>query len=165
MGVRKCCIGALALAVLNGWTQGQARRVAAASAGLSLLALVFAWLGFNPDGPLFQHIDEVSWVPSLGVAYRVGADGIALAVATMSAVLFVAAILYPVETRGQPRQYYAWLLFLQGAALGVFLTLDLLLFYVFFDLTLVDLENAGDHLVNACFDVVPVHPVSLSTST
>ncbi|TDX25463.1 NADH dehydrogenase subunit M [Modicisalibacter xianhensis] len=130
-------LGALALAVLNGWTQGQARRVAAASAGLSLLALVLAWFGFNPDGPLFQHIDEVSWVPSLGVAYRVGADGIALAVATMSAVLFVAAILYPVETRGQPRQYYAWLLFLQGAALGVFLTLDLLLFYVFFDLTLV----------------------------
>ncbi|GHB09753.1 complex I subunit 4 family protein [Modicisalibacter luteus] len=130
-------LGALALALLPGWTQSQARWVAVGSAGLSLLALVFAWTGFNPAGPLFQHIDEVRWVPSLGVAYRVGADGIALAVATMSAVLFVAAILYPVDTRGQPRQYYAWLVFLQGASLGVFLTLDLLLFYVFFDLTLV----------------------------
>ena len=130
-------LGALALAVLPGWTKSQARWIGTASAGLSLLALAFAWIGFNPDGPLFQHIDEVGWVPSLGVAYRVGVDGIALAVATMSALLFVAAIVYPVDTRGQPRQYYAWLLFLQGAALGVFLTLDLLLFYVFFDLTLV----------------------------
>nr|WP_297461696.1 NADH-quinone oxidoreductase subunit M [uncultured Halomonas sp.] len=130
-------LGALALAASSRWSAALARRFAAGVASVSLLALILAWFGFDPGGPLFQHIDEVRWVPSLGVAYRVGVDGIALAIATMSALLFVAAIVYPVDTRGQPHQYYAWLLFLQTMSLGVFLALDLLLFYVFFDLTLV----------------------------
>lgn len=130
-------LGALVLAASPRWQASRARQFAAGVASLSLLMLVVAWFAFDPGGPLFQHIDEVQWVPSLGVAYRVGVDGIALAIATMSALLFVAAIVYPVDTLGQPRQYYAWLLFLQSVSLGVFLALDLLLFYVFFDLNLV----------------------------
>ena len=130
-------MGAVALAAFPRWNEARARQCAAGVAALSLLALVVAWVGFDPAGPLFQHVDEMRWVPSIGVAYRVGVDGIALAVATMSALLFVAAIVYPVDTLGQPRQYYAWLLFLQAVSLGVFLALDLLLFYVFFDLSLV----------------------------
>ncbi|EPC00207.1 hypothetical protein L861_06860 [Litchfieldella anticariensis FP35 = DSM 16096] len=130
-------LGAIALVGTPHISALQARRVAAGFASLSLLALVVAWMGFDPAGSLFQHVDEVNWVPSLGMAYRVGVDGIALVVATMSALLFVAAILYPFDAGDQPRQYYAWLLFLQTMSLGVFLALDLLLFYVFFDLTLV----------------------------
>ncbi|WP_227370685.1 complex I subunit 4 family protein [Halomonas sp. M20] len=130
-------LGAVALAAFPRWSEGRARLWAAAVAALSLLALVVAWVGFDPAGPLFQHVEELRWVPSIGLAYRVGVDGIALAVATMSALIFVAAIAYPVDTLGQPRQYYAWMLFLQAMSLGVFLVLDLLLFYVFFDLTLV----------------------------
>ncbi|SDL47890.1 NADH dehydrogenase subunit M [Modicisalibacter muralis] len=134
-------LGALALAGSKRWSAMRARWFATGAAALSLLALIVAWFGFDPSGPLFQHVDEVRWVPSLGVAYRVGVDGIALAVATMSALLFVAAIAYPLDARSEPRQdhvqYYAWLLFLQAMSLGVFLALDLLLFYVFFDLTLV----------------------------
>jgi len=130
-------LGALVLAAYPYWNAVQARRIAMGAAGVSLAALIVAWLGFDPQGPQFQHVTEVPWVPSLGVAYRLGVDGIALAVATLSALLFTAATIYPVDTRGEPRGYYAWLLFMQGVSLGVFLTLDLLLFYVFFDLSLV----------------------------
>ncbi|WP_081949107.1 complex I subunit 4 family protein [Litchfieldella xinjiangensis] len=130
-------LGALVLAGGARWNARQSRLIAAGAAAVSLLALIVAWLTFDLGGPLFQHVAEVEWVPSLGVAYRVGVDGIALAVATMSALLFLAAILFPFDTQGEARQYYAWLLFLQGVSLGVFLVLDLLLFYVFFDLTLV----------------------------
>tara|TARA_R110002012_G_scaffold198927_2_gene367832 strand:- start:118 stop:1602 length:1485 start_codon:yes stop_codon:yes gene_type:complete len=130
-------LGALVLIVSSRWSAFQARAIAAISSAASLMALVVAWMTFDPAGPLFQHVDEVQWVPSLGMAYRVGVDGIALAVSTMSALLFVAAIVYPFDTRGEARQYYAWLLFLHGVSLGVFLSLDLLMFYVCFDLTLV----------------------------
>lgn len=134
-------LGAAVLAGSSRWDAQRARWLAAGVASLSLLLLVIAWIGFDPAGPRFQHVDELRWVPSLGVAWRVGVDGIALTVATMSALLFVAAIVYPLDTRGEPRQdlvqYYAWLLFLQSVSLGVFLALDLLLFYVFFDLSLV----------------------------
>lgn len=119
------------------WRSAPARPVAIATSLLPLLLLIWAWLRFDPDGPAFQLVLEVPWVPSLGMALRLGVDGIALAVATMSAVLFTAAIAYPVDTLGRPRAYYAWLLFLEAASLGLFLSLDLLLFYVFFDLSLV----------------------------
>ncbi|GAB2729663.1 complex I subunit 4 family protein [Halomonas garicola] len=135
-------LGALLLAFVPRWTERNARAFATLIAVISLLILIGAWFGFDPDGPLFQHVWEVPWVPSIGVAYRVGVDGIALAVVTMSALIFVAAIAYPLDTRedsqrSQAHQYYGWMLFLMATSLAVFVVLDLLLFYVFFDLSLV----------------------------
>lgn len=130
-------LGAGALALVSGWSDRAARRLAVLVAALPLALLVGAWLRFAPDGPLFQLVEEAPWIPSLGVGWRLGVDGIALAVATMSALLFAAAAAYPVDTKGRARQYYAWMLFLESVSLGVFLSLDLLLFYVFFDLGLV----------------------------
>lgn len=130
-------LGALALALWTGWSQSAARRWAVAVSIIPLALMALAWWRFDNNGAMFQLVEEVEWVPTLGMGFRLGVDGIALAVAAMSALLFTAAIAYPVDTRGSARQYYAWLLFLEAASLGVFLTLDLLLFYVFFDLTLV----------------------------
>ena len=129
--------GALVLAVTPGWREASARLFATVVALLSLLCLVLAWLRFAPDGAQFQLVEEVPWVPGLGMAWRLGVDGIALAVASMSALVFVASILYPADTKHRATHYYGWMLFLQGVSLGVFLALDLLLFYVFFDLSLV----------------------------
>ncbi|MGQ7245572.1 complex I subunit 4 family protein [Salinicola sp. V024] len=130
-------LGALVLAISRRWTEATARLFAIVVSVLPVLLLAWVWLQFDPQGALFQSVEEVPWVPSLGMGYRLGVDGIALAVATMSAVVFAASIAYPVNTKNQPRQYYAWMLFLQSVSLGVFLALDLLLFYVFFDLSLV----------------------------
>ncbi|WP_254436441.1 hypothetical protein [Vreelandella aquamarina] len=130
-------LGALVLAVSRRWTETTARLFAVGVSLLPVLLLAWAWLQFDTQGALFQFVEEVPWVPSLGMAYRLGVDGIALAIATMSALVFAASIAYPINTQNQPRQYYAWMLFLQSVSLGVFLALDLLLFYVFFDLSLV----------------------------
>jgi NADH-quinone oxidoreductase subunit M len=134
-------IGALLLPAWRGAGPRQLRTGAILVACAPLVLLVVAWLRLDtgPDAPLFQLVDEVRWIPTLGVAWRLGVDGVALAVASVSALLFVAAIAYPPPASAgeRPRQYYAWLLFLEGVSLGVFLALDLLLFYVFFDLSLV----------------------------
>jgi len=131
--------GALALVLWPGVTAEKARRFATAVAILPLLALIAVWIGFDTGSgaPAFQSVVEVPWIPALGVAWRLGVDGIALSIVLMSALLFVAAIAWPADTQGRARAYYAWFLFLMGASLGLFLTLDLLLFYVFFDLSLV----------------------------
>jgi len=129
--------GALILAFGPRFREQTARRFAVATATVPLLMLIGAWFRFDPAGPQFQLVLDVPWVPSLGMGFRLGVDGIALAVASMSALLFVGAAAYPVDTKGMARQYYAWLLFLEMGSLGLFLALDLLLFYVFFDLSLV----------------------------
>ena len=130
--------GALTLALLGDVPASRARAAAIATAALPLLALLAAWWAFDADGPEpFQLVAEAPWIPALGVAWRVGVDGMSLALTLMSAVVFVAAIAWPMESEDRPRAYYAWFLFLEAVSLGLFLTLDLLLFYVFFDLSLV----------------------------
>lgn len=130
-------LGALILVFRKQWHEQSARLFTVAVTGVPLLLMLISWARFDSDGPLFQLMEETEWVPSLGMGFRLGVDGVALAISTMSALIFMAAAAYPVDTKGSPRQYYAWILFLETASLGVFLALDLLLFYVFFDLTLV----------------------------
>ena len=115
-----------------------ARGLAVAATFVPLAIAVIAWLQFDAGSEeLFQLVEGVEWIPTLGIAYRVGVDGIALALVAVTALLFTAAVAYPAETQGRPRQYYAWFLFLESVSLGLFLSLDLVLFYVFFDLSLV----------------------------
>ncbi|WP_148862183.1 complex I subunit 4 family protein [Marinobacter fonticola] len=130
-------LGALALALWPGWSRASARGFAIAVTLAPLVLMLIAWARFDTGGAMFQLVEEVDWVPSLGMGFRLGVDGIALAIAAMTALLFTGATIYPIDTQGSARQYYAWILFLETASLGVFLALDLLLFYVFFDLTLV----------------------------
>ncbi|MES1930452.1 NADH-quinone oxidoreductase subunit M [Salinisphaera dokdonensis CL-ES53] len=133
-------LGALAFSFLR-LNEPAYRWLACGVGSAPLLLLAAVWLGFDTSAgaPAFQYVIDYPWIPALGIGWRMGVDGIALVVATMSALLFVAAIAWPAETRGRAREYYAWFLFLEAVSLGVFLTLDLALFYVFFDLSLVGL--------------------------
>jgi NADH-quinone oxidoreductase subunit M len=115
-----------------------ARLVAVVASLVPLVAFLVAWVTFDTGADtLFQHVAEVEWLPTLGVGFRVGVDGIGLAVLGVTVVLFSAVLAFPTDTRGRPRAWYAWLLFLEGVSVGLFVSLDLVLFYVFFDLSLV----------------------------
>ena len=131
-------LAAVALVAGRRWSEPFTRWLSIAAAAVPLGLLIITWARFDTgaDGP-FQLVEEVEWIPTLGVGWRLGVDGISLALALLTSLLFVAAIAYPVELEGRHRQYRAWFLFLAAASLGLFLSLDLLVFYVFFDLSLV----------------------------
>ncbi|MBW3579979.1 MAG: NADH-quinone oxidoreductase subunit M, partial [Actinobacteria bacterium] len=112
------------------------RLLALAVSAVPLVLMVVAWVAFDGRGG-FELVESVPWIPSIGVGYKVGVDGVSLPLAAMTALLFSVSIAYPVDLRGRARQYFAAMLFLEGISLGVFLALDLFLFYVFFDLSLV----------------------------
>lgn len=131
-------IAAAALVADRRWSEPVARWFSLGAASVPFALLVAAWARFDTGAPgPFQLVEDAEWIPTLGVGWRLGVDGISLALALLTALLFVAALAYPVDLQGRHRQYRAWLLFLEAVALGLFLTLDLLLFYVFFDLSLV----------------------------
>lgn len=112
-------------------------RVAATAVGSVPLAIVaVVWMRFEGTGG-FELIESVAWIPTLGVAYRVGVDGLSLPLVAMTALMFPLAMAYPVDLRGRAGPYFALMLFLQGASLGLFLALDLFLFFVFWDISLV----------------------------
>ena len=112
----------------------QAIATIVATIPLGLLAL--AWARFQGGGG-FEQVESVDWIPTLGIAYRVGLDGLSLPLAAMTALLFVVSIAYPVDFRGRAIPYLALMLFLEGVSIGLFLALDLFLFFVFWDVSLV----------------------------
>ena len=113
-----------------------ARWTALGVSGVPFVVIIAAWARFE-GGPGFEMVESLPWIPSIGVSYQVGLDGLSLPLVALTALLFTASIAFPVDLRGRARQYYAAFLFLEGVSLGLFLSLDLILFFVFFDLSLV----------------------------
>ncbi|MDQ3385855.1 MAG: NADH-quinone oxidoreductase subunit M [Actinomycetota bacterium] len=129
-------LGAIALLLNPRFTARTARLFGIATSFVPLAIMVVAWVRFD-GGAGFDLVESVPWIPTLGVGYKVGIDGVSLPLAAMTALLFLVCIAYPVDLRDKPRHYFAAFLFLEAASLGVFLALDLFLFYVFFDISLV----------------------------
>ena len=133
-------IGAIIILLLPAEWERLLRSLAAVTALIPLCISAIAWQRFRggfPGHGGFDQVESASWIPTLGARYVVGLDGISLPLVAMTALLFLAAIVYPVDYRGRPKAYFALFLFLESVSLGVFLSLDLLLFYVFWDLSLV----------------------------
>ncbi|MBT3152493.1 NADH-quinone oxidoreductase subunit M [Streptomyces sp. CHD11] len=101
------------------------------------LALVIAlWAGFDSRGGM-QYEQRVRWIPGAGVSYHVGVDGLSLPLVALTCVLFLAVAVYSLRETSRVRPYVCLFLFLQTASLGLFVALDLILFFVFFDLSIV----------------------------
>lgn len=109
----------------------------ASSASLIALALasVACW-HFDPATADFQFVERASWIPELGINYEVGIDGINLFLILLTTIASVAVITIH-GTDERARGFLSLFLFLELSLLGVFATLDLVLFYVFFELMLV----------------------------
>jgi NADH-quinone oxidoreductase subunit M len=128
-------VGAGLLVVLRLTSTRLAHAIGLTTAGLTLLgALGVALRGV---GPGFSQLEELPWIPSLGSAYRVGVDGISLPLVLLTVVLFLAALVFSVRVHDRAPTYVALFLLLETTCLGAFMALDLILFYVFFEVTLV----------------------------
>jgi len=99
------------------------------------LAVTIAVVFHVGDGG-YQMQSVHQWIPQLGVSWHLGIDGISLFLVVMASILFPLALL-GANVGHQTRSYVAWLLLLEAACLGSFVSLDLILFFVFFELTLV----------------------------
>jgi NADH-quinone oxidoreductase subunit M len=101
------------------------------------LALVVAlWAGFDAGGGM-QYEQRMRWIPGAGVGYHVGVDGLSLPLVALTCLLFLAVAVYSLRETRQVRSYVCLFLFMQTVSLGLFVALDLILFFVFFDLSIV----------------------------
>lgn len=84
----------------------------------------------------FQFISDQPWIGAFGIRWTLGVDGISLFLVAMTALLFPVAMFGP-RLRGSSRSFMAWMLLLEAACMGTFLSLDLFVFFVMFEITLV----------------------------
>lgn len=107
-------------------------------AALVPLALtLLAWFRFAPGQSGYQFEQLVPWYPQIGINYHVGLDGISLPLLLLTALLTPLAALVSFSVTERVKAYFALLLLLEVAMLGVFVALDLIIFFVFFEFTLI----------------------------
>ncbi|MEX2530351.1 MAG: NADH-quinone oxidoreductase subunit M [Gemmatimonadota bacterium] len=107
------------------------------SLAIFVLSLGLWWV-FDPAGPLFQLTHTSSWIEMWGVSYALGIDGISLFMILLSTFTLPVAILGSFQyIREREKAFYSLMLLLQTGIIGVFASMDLFLFYIFFELTLV----------------------------
>jgi NADH-quinone oxidoreductase subunit M len=115
-----------------------AKRMALAVTTLELLLSGGLWWAFDPTQAGMQLVSSAPWIPRWGISYRVGLDGISLVMVLLTTVMMPLSVLasWTSITRRE-RAFYALMLTLLTGLIGVFLALDLFLFYVFFEVMLI----------------------------
>jgi NADH-quinone oxidoreductase subunit M len=104
-----------------------------ASAGLAIgLAALFT----RSDWSHFNIIVRVPWVPALGMNYELAADGISVTMVVVTGLTAVCAVLFSWKVEKRPNEFFFWLLLVVGGSYGVFLSADLFLFFVFYELVI-----------------------------
>ncbi len=101
-------------------------------------AIAFAAFFFRTaDLVHFTTIVRLPWVPALGMEYHLAADGISLTMALVTGLTAVCAVLFSWRVEERPNEFFFWLLLVVGGSYGVFLSADLFLFFVFYELVIV----------------------------
>lgn len=101
-----------------------------------LALVVAAWPGLDAGGG-FAFEQRATWIPSVGIGYHVGVDGLSLPLVALTAVLFLACAVHSLRETRRVKAYVTLFLGLQTVCLGLFVALDLILFFLFFDLSIV----------------------------
>ncbi len=131
-------LGALLIAVLPRSRPEIARQVAIVTALMTGIMSIVLLVKFQTDDDGFQFVVSQTWVPSLDIKFFLGVDGISLFLVVLTGILFPIA-LFAAKPEHDEKGYYAWLTLLMGGCMGAFLSLDLFLFFLMFEVTLVPL--------------------------
>jgi NADH-quinone oxidoreductase subunit M len=129
-------LGAILLLLLP----DEERLVRYAALGVSvvpLLLAVYVYFAFGDDLGVAALSQDVTWIRSLNIGYRVGLDGLGFGMFFLSTFLTVVAVLASWDVRSNLKQYFAALFVAEVGMLGVFAAQDLILFYLFFEVTLI----------------------------
>ncbi len=131
-------VGALLVLLVPRDQPDGARRAALAFSSLTFLFSLALWAGFRADTADFQWVEQSAWVPSFGIQYILGVDGVSLFLVLLTTFLTPLVILFSFgDITTRVKEYFFFLLMLETGMLGAFLALDLFLFYVFWELMLI----------------------------
>ncbi|MBD2258943.1 NADH-quinone oxidoreductase subunit M [Pseudanabaena sp. FACHB-2040] len=133
-------VGAIAIILWPGELKAaQARRAAMAILAFSLIWVVLLASRFDIHSSGMQFEEVLAWVEPLGLTYKLGMDGLSLPLLIINSLLSLVAIYATSTTIHRPRLYFSLMLLINGAVAGAFLSENLLLFFLFYELELIPL--------------------------
>src|SRR3954453_23267685 len=114
-----------------------ARWIALMTTAATLIISLAAFCYRDLDLAHFTTIVRVPWVPMLGMNYHLAVDGISLTLALVTGITAVSAVLFSWDVEERSNEFFFWLLLVVGGSYGVFLSADLFLLFVFYELVIV----------------------------
>lgn len=130
-------VGAVFLVGIDRVRSSLARGMALAFSGVSFLMALAIWRSFDGASGELQLVERYNWIPSIGVEYFLGIDGLGLLMVLLSAIVVPMAILASWKITHRAPLYFALILFLQSGLFGAFTALNFFHWFIFWELSLV----------------------------
>ncbi len=130
-------VGAIVIALLSQPEARVIKRIAAAFTFASFAFSVALFCLFDRSDIGIQFQEKYSWISQIDVHYFLGVDGLSLPLVILTTLLGFLAVLVSWKIEVRPKEYFAWLLVLETSILGVFCSLDLLLFFLFWEIEVI----------------------------
>jgi NADH-quinone oxidoreductase subunit M len=128
--------GALAVAIVNNRRPELVKLVALLASVVTGALSIWLLAAFETKDAGFQFVSKHTWIEPWGISWHLGVDGISLMLVVLSGILFPLSIL-GADPHHDAKPYLAWLLLLEAGVMGTFLSLDLFVFFIFFEIVLV----------------------------
>jgi NADH-quinone oxidoreductase subunit M len=130
-------IGAVILALLGGQKKSLVRGLALSFSFVSLLLAILLWKNFDARASTIQFVERSNWIPSIGVEYFVGVDGLGLLMVLLTAIVMPFALLASWKVEERAHVYFSLMLFLQAGLFGAFTALNFFHWFIFWEMGLV----------------------------
>ena len=130
--------GALVLLLVSKQNENLIRWIANVAAFIGFAVSIPLWFWYNPQNPDFQFVERAPWIPSIGAEYFLAVDGFSVLLILLTTMMgFIAVLSSWTAITERLKEYYIFLLVLQTGMLGAFMSLDFLLFFLFWEVMLV----------------------------
>ena len=131
-------IGLVVIALLPKPGQKTVRWIALMAALASFIVSLAVFFMFDKSLPgEMQFVEKAPWIPAINSFYSLGVDGLSLPLVMLMTFLGVVSVLISWKIELRPKEYFIWLLMLESSILGVFMSLDLVLFFLFWEVELI----------------------------
>ena len=133
-------LGAILVAFIPRLSEKAIRWISVVFTSIPLVLAVVLFCQFDRSTAaigVFQFEESIPWIQAINANYHVGVDGLSLPLVVLTSFLGLIVVLLSWKTHQRFREYFAWLLLLETSILGVFCSLDLLLFFIFWEIEVI----------------------------
>ena len=124
----------IVLLLLPAGKRGLVRGIALGTSIFTLAISAIVFFAYDTTAAGYQFIERLNWLPTLGISYHMGVDGIGAAMELMAGIVVFSGVMVSWRVQDRPREFFAFLLFLAASVFGVFASLDLFQLFFFFEL-------------------------------
>ena len=129
-------IGMAAIAFIPRDKEGLIKNISALTTGIQFIMTLVLWNNFDSETGSVQFQEKYEWIPSFNIEYFLGVDGLSLPMVILTGLLFFIGVFVSWNTKKAVKGYFALFLLLDTGVMGVFLSLDFFLFYIFWEVML-----------------------------